>query len=102
MNCEEEPTGSARGQDCVTGTRWGQWPPHPQPWPPLTDVLWDKGHEAAAAASRVDSCDVQHVGYHGEHLDVWDGAAGGVWCWLEAGLALAMGGHSEPGHGWAL
>lgn len=67
--------------------------------PPLTDVLWDEGHEAAADAPGVDSRDVEHVGHHGEHLDVRDAAAGGFRLLLEAGLAFSMGGHAEPGHG---
>lgn len=52
--------------------------PPPQP-PPLTDVFWDKGHQAAAAALGVDGCDVEHIGHHGEHQDIRDGAAGGLW-----------------------
>lgn len=73
--------------------------PAPPPRHPLTDVLWNKGHKAAADAPGVDGRDVQHVGHHGEHSDVWDGAAGGFWCRLEAGMALPMGGHAKPGHG---
>lgn len=73
----------------------------PTPLPPLatlTELLWDKGHEAAAAAPGPDRCDVEDVGHHGEHVDVGDGAAGGLGCLLQAGQALPVGGHTEPGH----
>lgn len=76
-----------------------QWPSTPPVLPPLTDVLWDEGDEAAADAPGVDGGDVEHVGHHGEHLDVWDAAAGGSRLRLEAGLALPMGGQAQPGHG---
>ena len=62
-------------------------------------MLWDKGHEAAADTAGVDSCDVEHIGHHGEHLDVRDDTAGGFWCRLEAGPAFPVGCHTEPVHG---
>lgn len=73
-------------------------PPHPLLLPALTDVLGDKGHKAAADAPGMDGCDVEHVGHNGKHLDVWDGAGGGLWCRLEAGPALPLGSHAEPRH----
>lgn len=61
-------------------------------------MLRNKGHEAAADAPGLDRCDVEYIRHHGEHLDVWDGAAGGLRGQLEAGPALPVGSHAEPGY----
>jgi hypothetical protein len=67
----------------------------------LTDVLDHEGQEAAAGAAWVHGCDVEHIGHHGEQLQVGDGAAGGLRRLLQAGQALPRDGHAEPGHGVA-
>lgn len=76
-------------------------PPTAPLLPALTDVLRNKGHEAAAASPGLDRCDVEYVRHHGEQLDIWDGAAGGLRGQLEAGLALPGGSHAVPGHAGA-
>lgn len=58
----------------------------------------NEGQEAAAGGPGLHGRDVEYVGHHGEHLDVGDGAAGGLWCQLEAGLALSVAGHAQSGH----
>lgn len=81
------------------GAGGSQWLSTPPVLPPLTDLLWDEGHEAAADAPGVDGRDVEQVGHHGEHLDVWDAAAGGFRLLLDTELALPEGGHAKPEHG---
>lgn len=79
------------GEDLREGPGPGGFPLHPKLLPRegalahafwrvrFDDVFWDKGHQAAAAALGVDGCDVEHIGHHGEHQDIRDGAAGGLW-----------------------